>query len=203
MSCSCNNSYYNLPCCCPTGDPTTTHTTTQCLNGEPCEEAYSSDCVIYTENVPCYGISVGSTITEIIQILIAQLPQCTTTTTLAPTTSTTTLPPDYCFTVTNTTGSVQILNVITTTGVNSFINLTANQVINACFRSVITSSGGALIIVNNGICGLLCPPPTTTTTSSSTTSTTTTVAPTTTTTTVEPTTTTTTVEPTTTTTTAF
>lgn len=182
MSCSCNNSYYNLPCCCPTGDPTTTHTTTQCLNGEPCEEAYSSDCIIYTgsgsgsggsgsgsgsgtgSTASCYGITPGTSITQIIQILISQLPQCTTTTTIAPTTSTTTLAPDYCFTVTNTSASTQVLNVITTSGVNSLINVTAGQVINACFKSVITAPGGPLVIVNNGICGLFCPPTTTTTT---------------------------------------
>jgi len=165
MSCSCNNSYYNLPCCCPTGDPTTTHTTTQCLNGEPCEEAYSSDCVTYTgSGSSCYGVVSGSNVTEVIKILIAQLPQCTTTTTSAPTTSTTTLAPDYCFRVTNTSGTAQILNVITTSGVNSFINMTAGQVINACFRSVVTAPGGPLVIVNNGICGIICPPPTTTTT---------------------------------------
>ena len=92
MSCSCNNSYRNLPCCCPTVVPTTTHTTTLCPNGEPCEEAYSSDCVTYTGNgSSCYGIITGSNVTQVINILIAQLPQCTTTTTtLAPITTTTT-----------------------------------------------------------------------------------------------------------------
>lgn len=165
MSCSCNNSYYNLPCCCPTGDPTTTHTTTQCLNGEPCEEAYSSDCVTFTgSGSTCYGVVSGSNITEVIKILIAQLPQCTTTTTAAPTTSTTTIAPNYCFTVTNTSGTAQILNVITTTGVNSLITVNPGQVLNACFRSVITAPGGPLVIVNNGICGPFCPPTTTTTT---------------------------------------
>jgi hypothetical protein len=186
MSCACNNSYYNLPCCCPTGEQTT-YTTTQCANGEPCEEAYSSDCIIYSgtsssgsgssgsgsgstsgsgsgSTAACYGITPGTSMTQIIQLLISQLPQCTTTTTIAPTTSTTTIAPNYCFAVTNTSGSVQVLNVITTNGVNSLVNVNPGQVLNACFRSVITAPGGPLVIVNNGICGPFCPPTTTTTT---------------------------------------
>lgn len=84
MACSCNNSYYNLPCCCPT-EPTTTTTTTQCLNGEPCEEAYSSDCVVYNGDVlNCLGITPGMSVTEIIQIILNQIPECTTTTTEPP-----------------------------------------------------------------------------------------------------------------------
>ena len=82
MSCSCNNSYYNIPCCCTTTVSPTTTTTTLCIGGEPCEEAYSSDCVIYTgDEALCYGIAKGGNITSVIEKLIALLPQCTTTTT--------------------------------------------------------------------------------------------------------------------------
>ena len=88
MSCSCNNSYYNLPCCCPT-EPLITTTTTQCLNGEPCEEAYSSDCIIYNgDELNCLGITTGMNMTQIIQVILNQIPECTTTTTEPVTTTT-------------------------------------------------------------------------------------------------------------------
>lgn len=166
MSCSCNNSYYNLPCCCPTGDPTTSTTTTQCLNGEPCEEAYSSDCVTYVgTGLSCYGIVQGQNVTEIIQLLINQLPQCTTTTTAAPgTTTTTTTPPSYCFYVTNNSQTTQSLNVITSVGVPSSLLINANQTINGCFQSIITPTF-ANTISNAGTCvNDACPTTSTTTT---------------------------------------
>jgi hypothetical protein len=76
MACSCNNSYYNLPCCCPTVPPTTT-TTTLCPDGTVCEEVIESDCVLYTGfELACYGISQGSTLTEIIEELLDLLPEC-------------------------------------------------------------------------------------------------------------------------------
>ena len=84
MSCSCNSSYYNLPCCCPpakTGT-TTTSTTTLCPDAIPCEEAYQSDCIIYNgPDLTCYGIQTGYSVTQILNIIIAQLDPCTTTTT--------------------------------------------------------------------------------------------------------------------------
>jgi hypothetical protein len=87
---------YGLPCCCPeTITTSTTTTTTTCEGAEPCDAAYQSDCVIYTgSDLACYGIIAGMSVTEIIEILIAQLPQCTTTTTTttSSTTTTTTLP---------------------------------------------------------------------------------------------------------------
>lgn len=94
MSCGCNNWMYNLPCCCPPtpAGTTTTSTTTLCPNGEPCEEAYQSDCVIFTgEGNTCYGLQSGMSVTDILQVLINQLPPCGSTTTS--TTSTTTLNP--------------------------------------------------------------------------------------------------------------
>ena len=84
MACGCNNSYYNLPCCCPPAKvgTTTTTTTTLCPDAIICEEAYQSDCIIYNgPDLTCYGITSGSTVTEILNIIIAQLDPCTTTTT--------------------------------------------------------------------------------------------------------------------------
>lgn len=76
MACSCNNAYYNLPCCCPVEELTTT-TTTICVDGEPCEEAYNSDCVIYNgDTLNCLGITPGMSVTEIIQIILSQIQGC-------------------------------------------------------------------------------------------------------------------------------
>jgi len=76
MACSCNNSYYNLPYYCPTV-PLTTTTTTLCPDGTVCEEVIESDCVLYTGfELACYGISQGSTLTEIIEELLDLLPDC-------------------------------------------------------------------------------------------------------------------------------
>jgi len=77
MACSCNNSYYNLPCCCPT-EPTTTTTTTLCPDGTICEEVIQSDCVIYNGfDLSCYGIKQGDSLTNILEILLDLLPECT------------------------------------------------------------------------------------------------------------------------------
>ena len=84
MACGCNNSYYSLPCCCPQAPAgtTTTTTTTLCPDAIPCEEAYKSDCIIYNgPDLACYGIRTGDSVTDIINIIIAQLDPCTTTTT--------------------------------------------------------------------------------------------------------------------------
>lgn len=92
MSCGCNNWMYNLPCCCPPtpAGTTTTSTTTLCPNGEPCEEAYQSDCVIFTgEGNTCYGLQSGMSVTDILQVLINQLPPCGSTTTSTTSTTTT------------------------------------------------------------------------------------------------------------------
>jgi len=61
---------------------TTTTTTTLCPDAIICEEAYQSDCIIYNgPDLTCYGITSGSTVTQILNIIIAQLDPCTTTTT--------------------------------------------------------------------------------------------------------------------------
>lgn len=81
MSCNCNNSYYNLPCCCPT-EPLITTTTTSCPDGTICDEVMQSDCIIYNGyDLGCYGIAPGSSLTTILQTLILLLPGCSTTTT--------------------------------------------------------------------------------------------------------------------------
>jgi hypothetical protein len=53
-----------------------------CPDAILCEEAYQSDCIIYNgPDLTCYGITSGSTVTQILNIIIAQLNPCTTTTT--------------------------------------------------------------------------------------------------------------------------
>lgn len=93
MACSCNNSYYNLPCCCPTEIITTT-TTIPC-EGTICEEAVQSDCIIYTGyDLGCYGIAPGTSLTVILETLIGLIPGCTTTTT-QPVSTTTAAPTSH------------------------------------------------------------------------------------------------------------
>lgn len=78
MSCNCNNAYYSLPCCCPTPVGTTT-TTTLCPNGNPCDEMFSSDCIIYNGvAAPCFNINTGNSVTQLLQAIITQLGACTT-----------------------------------------------------------------------------------------------------------------------------
>jgi hypothetical protein len=53
-----------------------------CPDAIPCEEAYQSDCIIYNgPDLTCYGIQTGYSVTQILNIIIAQLDPCTTTTT--------------------------------------------------------------------------------------------------------------------------
>jgi hypothetical protein len=76
MACSCNNSYYSLPCCCPP-EPITTTTTTLCPDGTICEEVIQSDCVIYNGfDLSCYGIEQGDSLTSILETLLDLLPGC-------------------------------------------------------------------------------------------------------------------------------
>jgi hypothetical protein len=84
MSCNCNNAYYSLPCCCPTPVGTTT-TTTLCPNGNPCDEMFSSDCIIYNGvAAPCFNVNTGDTVTEMLQAIITQLGACATLTVNVP-----------------------------------------------------------------------------------------------------------------------
>jgi hypothetical protein len=83
MSCNCSCSSANLPCCCPTPSVNTTTTSAPCPDGTLCDEVVSSDCIVYNGvSVPCYNIANGSTVTDLLQVLIAKLGPCTTTTTL-------------------------------------------------------------------------------------------------------------------------
>ena len=81
MSCNCQST----PCCCPNW--TTTTTTYSCEDGSICDIVYSTDCVIYNgeEMVfeDCLTISPGDTYTTILQNIISNLAECTTTTTAA------------------------------------------------------------------------------------------------------------------------
>lgn len=83
MSCNCQST----PCCCPNW--TTTTTTYSCEDGSLCDIVYSTDCVIYNgEEIvfeDCLTISPGDTYTTILQNIISNLAECTTTTTVAPT----------------------------------------------------------------------------------------------------------------------
>lgn len=133
MACGCNNSYYNLPCCCPPArvGTTTTTTTTLCPDAIICEEAYQSDCIIYNgPDLACYGIKTGDSVTDILNIIIAQLNPCTTTTT-----STTTL----CVRPTNLT--TYTLN----TAING-VSFNANLV-DACtaYNQYIANPGGVTL----------------------------------------------------------
>ena len=88
-SCNCNNPWHDewCPSFLPPAQP--------CSGGEACEEQVSTDCIIYTgPNIPCYGVTTGMTITEVLDILYQALyPTCITTTLTPPTTTTTTLAP--------------------------------------------------------------------------------------------------------------
>jgi len=110
MSCNCNNAYYSLPCCCPTHVGTTT-TTTNCPNGNPCDEMFSSDCIMYNgTSIPCFNITSGSSVTQLLQTIITQLGACPSTTT------TTTAIPQGIFTINvlSTLTSAQIVSFGTT-----------------------------------------------------------------------------------------
>lgn len=76
MSCNCNSSYNNLPCCCsPT--PVTPPVVVPCPDAIPCDEVIETDCVLYTgPTLDCYGITTGDSVTDILEILIAQLTTC-------------------------------------------------------------------------------------------------------------------------------
>lgn len=113
MSCCCNNLYYGLPCCCPTGTTTTT-TLSPCDDAIICDAAYITDCVIYNGPVKyfdCLTINPGDNYTQILESIISNLTECTTTTTVPPTTTTTTIPG----TTTTSTSSTTTTSTTTTT----------------------------------------------------------------------------------------
>lgn len=197
MSCNCGNPWHDKWC------PEFLQPAEACPAGPKCDEETSTDCVLYTgPNLPCFGITNGMTITQVIAILYNYIyPNCNTTTTTSttslPTTSTTsstTIAPATTTTTTisgTTTTTTIVPTTTTTTNLGPIPTTTSSTTTST---STTTSSTTTTTTIE---------PTTTTTTTSSTTTTTTSFPTTTTTTTVEPTTTTTstTVEPTTTTTT--
>lgn len=108
MSCCCNSLYTGIPCCCP---PYTTTTTTfqPCEDGEICNVKYTTDCVIYNGEVVtfnCLTINPGDNYTEILEAIISNLAECTTTTTtVLPTTTTTSTTSTTTSTTSTTTSS--------------------------------------------------------------------------------------------------
>jgi len=111
MACNCGYVDYHIPSCpqwkqIQLSTTTTTYTTTQCPDFDPCEEKITSDCVVYMgEDLECFGIYTGDSATTIIGHILEQLlPNCTTTSTTTSTTTTTTIDPTlcYCITFTNT-----------------------------------------------------------------------------------------------------
>lgn len=161
-SCSCNNHYFNLPCCCfPTGTTTTT-TTTICEGGEPCEESIKSDCVTYTgTDLVCYLIFSGMTLTEVLEIIMTQLLTCapctTTTTTGAP------VEECDCYTVTNNETNPGVV-VYSMTYVDCFSGqqtispFTEGSTQSVCAVPGSISLNFSATIVDHGLCGLNCPP---------------------------------------------
>ena len=139
MSCNCNNSYQNLPCCCPTGT-TTTSTTTVCPDAIPCDEVVESDCVVYNgPKLECYGINSGDSVTDILEILIAHLPACVScrSITLTPASG----PVTFQYTVCGGS-SVTTLTITTATTICCNIN-------NSDFK---ITSGAVNIVVSNTSC---------------------------------------------------
>lgn len=193
MPCNCRNKCHEPGC--PVG-----MTAPEGNCEEPsCEQILATDCVIWTgDDLECYGITSGMTLTEILIILLQHcFPECQTTTT------TTAAPPECtCYTVANNAGPsapTRMVEYLDCEGNVISDGVDPGDSITFCAQtlSVITS----LTVTVNGSCETDqdCLPTTTTTTAAPTT-TTTTVAPTTTTTTAAATTTTTTAEVTTTTT---
>jgi hypothetical protein len=82
-SCNCGgiDCYSSTPCCsCNSSCTTTTTTTTINPNCEPCDEFYNCECVIYSgDNVECYGLETGDNLCQILETIIENLPEYTTT----------------------------------------------------------------------------------------------------------------------------
>lgn len=93
MSCTCED--IHIPGC-PQGTTTTstTTTTTECPDYQPCDEAVEACCVELSEDIACAGFNAGDDLCSILSVLLLNaFPQCSTTTTAAPTTTTTTAVP--------------------------------------------------------------------------------------------------------------
>jgi len=77
--CGCN---YDCGCntvpstCCSTTNNITTTTTTPCI-GEPCDELYNADCILYKgPNISCYGLKTNDSLSDIINIIASNLTDC-------------------------------------------------------------------------------------------------------------------------------
>jgi hypothetical protein len=77
MSCNCGNPWHDKWC------PEFLQPAQACPAGPECDEETSTDCVLYTgPDLPCFGITHGMTITQVIAILYNYIyPNCNTTTT--------------------------------------------------------------------------------------------------------------------------
>lgn len=77
MSCNCGNPWHYSWC------PEFLQPAEACPAGPKCDEEISTDCVLYTgPDLPCFGITHGMTISEVISILYHYIyPNCITTTT--------------------------------------------------------------------------------------------------------------------------
>jgi len=98
--CGCN---YDCGCntvpstCCSTTNNITTTTTTPCI-GEPCDELYNADCILYKgPNISCYGLNTNDSLFDIIDLIVSNISDCINT--------------DMCFSITS--GSVTQSCVLT------------------------------------------------------------------------------------------
>lgn len=165
MSCNCGCSSMNLPCCCPTPVSGITTTTTLCPGGNPCDEMFSSDCIIYNgPSASCFNINTGSNVTQLLQILMAQLGPCSTTTTSSTTTTTTLGPGIFTVNVASGVTSGQIVSFGTTfytltsgtlpcaAGATKLGNITT-ALTNASLTTTVTTGAVAakLLIIKNSV----------------------------------------------------
>lgn len=75
--CGCNT--VPSTCCSTTNNITTTTTTTPCI-GEPCDELYNADCILYKgPNISCYGLNTNDSLSDIIGLIVSNLPDCINT----------------------------------------------------------------------------------------------------------------------------
>ena len=163
-SCNCNNPWHDKWCpsfipntpaaLCPGQEP--------CV-GEICEEKISTDCVLYTgPDVPCYGITNGMTVTEILLLILQHInPQCTTTssttttTTIPPTTTTTTLVDCQCVNFTNTNESdSQGVSYVNCVGEGQVVVIDPSVTISVCMRMAVTPVVGPDITIS--YCEIAC-----------------------------------------------
>lgn len=147
MSCNCDAIYDNkIPCCCSTGTPVVC-TTTTCIAAQPCNQTVESDCVLYNKEHECLDTTSGSTVTEVIDIILDKLNLIDCTTTVAPTCN--------CYLlINNTAGTLQYRYTVCEGSLSSAINLLSNRRIYVCSSTVpINETSGIKIgTINNLFC---------------------------------------------------